>query len=410
MELRPYQVEIVRRALAYPGFGIFCEQRTGKTLIALSIAQARKPRRLLIVCPKIAIPVWESHLAKSELTCEVRILTYQSLWPHRHEIAKWAPQMIIADESHKLKGHMTYQSRALRFIGRRAQWRLALTGTPIAQGYQDAWAQMDFIDPTVFGRWRDFKERYLIYGGFENRKIVGYRNTSELIERFNSRFFRVTLDEVQGKRTVIRSIKSMFDLHESKKIYREMEKDLIATVNESRIVSQRVITQVLKLQQITGGFIYDTEEKKLHRVGYEKINRLLEIVSRIGDEPFVVFVRFLWEMEAIENALLGLGITSAKISGKHQFNGDFSTRCVIVQIQSGMSIDLARASIAIFYSLNHSYLDLEQAKFRIRSFGKEAVTYYFLLARGTVDEDIYAAVKGKRSVAVEICDKYRRAR
>jgi hypothetical protein len=78
-----------------------------------------------------------------------------------------------------------------------------------------------------------------------------------------------------------------------------------------------------------------------------------------------------------------------------------------MQIQSGMAVDMSQADDIIFYSTDYSYLNLEQARFRVLAYAKEYARYYFLLAEGTIDEQIFQAVTQKKNLAKLVVDTYR---
>lgn len=407
-EFRPYQKEAIRRALEHPGFAIFAEQRTGKTPIALAVVAARQPDRVLIACPSIAIETtWKTEIARSGLSdIEFRIVTYESLWNHRKALRKWGPQFIIADESHRIKRHMAKQSRGLRFVGRRCQWRLALSGTPIAQGIQDAWAQFNFVDPDLFGLWSSFKEHYLIYGGFRGRKIISHRNVEEFQTKLESLSYRVNLDDVTEVPTKITVRCLKFNLRESRPLYEDMERKFIAQLSEGKkIIAPVAVARAMKLHQITGGFLID-DQGKTHTFGTEKLERVGLLMLRLK-KPLVIFVRFLCELERIEHLARRLSLSTTLVSGANKFE-KFDTDIAIVQVHSGLSIDLSRAQSAIFFSMNYSHLDHDQARFRIRSFTSREVNYYYLIACDTIDEVIYATIESKASFASKVFQIYRR--
>ena len=79
-------------------------------------------------------------------------------------------------------------------------------------------------------------------------------------------------------------------------------------------------------------------------------------------------------------------------------------RVFVAQIQTaGLGITLTAADTAIFYSYDYSYANYEQAKARIHRIGqRHPVNYIHLVARGTVDEEVLAALQHKRDVA-KIC-------
>src|SRR5947208_90550 len=169
VKLRPYQLEAVAKALPLMrdggGFGLWLEQRTGKTLTALAIADVVQPKHLWVICPKAggaAPEVWWREIGKWMKLhkglddTQIRIENYEQWVSKRRKLYIEAKSlrdlMIVCDESHYIKARGAARSRVVRRLGSFARWRLALTGTPIAQGIQDAWAQFDFIDPAIFGK------------------------------------------------------------------------------------------------------------------------------------------------------------------------------------------------------------------------------------------------------------------
>lgn len=434
IDLRPYQVEAKLAALRYlgrdqgGGYCLFLEQRTGKTPVTCSLVQECKPERVLIACPDIAIKVWEKHFLKYGLYegREVKILNFQSLWSLRKWIRKWKPDMVIVDESHRIKGRNSKQGKMLRKLGLLATWRLALTGTPLEGKIWDAWAQFDFIDPDVFGTWDEFRTRYLVYGGFKGRQIVGTQNVEDFELKFKSRYYRVLLEEVKEVPTDVAPPNLVvFDLDaRTQSAYDSMQEKFVVGVQpeyhrvkvggrfvqkKKRIVAPRVITQIMKLHQLSGGFILD-EEKKLHRFGDEKLARCGELMMQLGKVPIVVVVRFIPELYRIAALCRRMGRTVTLISGSHEFDGDFKTDVAIVQIRSGLAIDLSRAEEFIFYSWGHSFLDYDQARFRILSYTSVRARYHYLIARGTIDEDLYQVVTEKKGIVQLVLDKYARRR
>lgn len=444
LEDRAYQDESVELAVAslrsVGGYALFTEQRTGKTPMAMRVVNTIRPTRLLITCPEIAIQVWEQH--RELLTfdnIEIRVVTRDSLWSQRKKLKRWLNDpysFVLADEGHDFKGKNSKRSRALRILGRVARYRLLLTGTPQESGLEDYWPQMEFVDHNLLGDWKFFQGRYLTYGGFRNKKIVGYKNQEEFRRLLRRRSIRVLLEDVKPVKTDIAPPNVVkFDLAESREPYRRMEEDLIAEVNQTvmsktinaagevrfvprrkRVVAPRAITQAMKLHQLSGGFLMDSSGN-VHRFGYEKLEAAGMLMLEIGEVPQVWFARFVPELGRLGQLFTFLGRRVTYISGKRSmrvlapdqepFVSGSKFDIAVVQEQSGKSIDMAHAEEAIFYSWGHSHLNHDQAKFRIRSFHGLRARYHYLVARGTIDEDLLDCVLHKHSFAKRILDKYR---
>jgi len=151
-------------------------------------------------------------------------------------------------------------------------------------------------------------------------------------------------------------------------------------------------------------------------VGTEKLDLLTSILEDMPrTEKVVIFARFIPEIEAIAQVSRDLGRGTVTLTGAtknrgdvvDQFQEDPNTSTIIIQIQTGgLGITLTSAATAIFYSMNFSYADYEQAKARIHRIGQtRSVNYIHLIAEGTVDEDILYAVQHKKDVATLVVDK-----
>jgi len=440
-EPRPYQDEAVRAALPHDGFAFFDEQRVGKCLEALIIVDHRKPDVLVILCPKQAVLTWETQIEEHLLLdwdCEIFIVTYQQPVKNlelRKEWYKWSLDfsraggtlMVVADEAHYLKKPGSAQSRFARVLAKRARWKLALTGTPADKGYEQYWAVFDFIQKgKIFGTYDSFKERYVIYeikerkDGKQYPVISGYAHIDELLKKIHKYSHRITFNEARvamGKKPV-RAVKRKvyFDLTpKSRNIYLEMETDLRVTIDEITIESALPMTLLQKLQQICGGFLLRQSRmpgtRKRHRlivpIGDEKITRLMQLLSGLVGKV-VICCRFKHEIAAIEQKFDEFKWTWKEVSGAVKWDGKFDKDYVILQVRSGLGFDLSESNTYVFYSWDHSYITFEQARFRIMSMkNTKQVNYYFLMARGTIEDDYYNAVAKKKDFAQLVLDRYR---
>lgn len=439
--LRPHQVEAVEKALPHPGFCLFMEQRTGKTLTALAIVEKRKPRLLMIITVKNGKKVWKDQIEEHltiDWPMQVVITHYQELHLERANWRKLFREyskgdiMVICDESHLIKRRGSQAARIVRSLGKLAAWRLALTGTPLSprsalkrrkrytrllvtEGLEDIWSQFDFINPEILGEQEQFAKRYLIRGGFKNYSVIGYQHQSELRKIIEKYSYRKLLEEVQETKTKIRRVKLKLRLRpRTRKIYKELDEKMTAFVNGVRVTIPLIAAKTQKLQQVASGFLIDRERDQVLRFGTEKLRRLEKLLGRIFSqghgEKVVICAKFIPEIEAISQLVSRMGLTHQLISGKNPFSGKFEVDVTVIQVQSGVAIDLSEADTFIFYSCSHKHTDYEQARFRVLSFDKQAVVYYYLLASDTVDELVYEATTKKRDLTTLVLDHYRRKR
>ena len=442
-ELRSYQREAFDAAREHDGFAFFPEQRTGKCLISLALVDYHKPDAVVIVCPKKALKTWEDEVEEHldlDWECEIFLVTYQEPVKNlklRQHYYKWSKKfvaegntlMVIIDEAHMIKKPATAQSRFARTLGKRAHWRLALTGTPIDKGYEQFWCVMDFIQHDIaFGRtYENFKTRYCIYEERRGKvkkwiELVGYQHTDEIMEIVNQYSYRITFNEARvamGKKPVrIRRKKVYFNLDEkSRSIYDELETELEVFIDGLLIESPLPVTNVQKLQQICGGFLLHQtrlpgKRKKTRivvRVGDEKLTKLMQLLSGMDDRKVVICCRFSHEIEAIEEMFDEFGWTYKEISGRSEWDDKFDVDYVILQVKSGLGFDLSQSNTYIFYSWDHSYITFEQSRFRIMNMETtDWVNYFFLMARDTIEDEYYEAPNRKKDFTTLVLDKYRK--
>lgn len=422
--LRPYQVEAFERAKALEGFGLFGEQRTGKTPIAAKLIDHFKPDRLLVITVPKGIVVWQKEFDESlkfDWPCDVRMYHYAQLRNNkeRKKLYRWLAggerPMTIADEAHAIKRRGSKQSRFVRNCGKRSIYKLALTGTPIAQGIQDAWALFNFIQPRLFGKFETFGRKYLEFHGKWKSKVTGYKNLESFNERFHRYSHRVTLREARARAglaglKVRTSIIPVFLDAKTRAIYDALDKEMMAIIplrrkKLDRVTAGLVITQAMKLQQVTGGFVV-ADSGKIRRIGLAKLVELVRLLHRMSGRVVIV-ARFLHEIRAINRLCRDAGKSVQIIAGGTEWAGTMTADVAILQTQSGSAIDLSAADSIIFFSWDYSYINHEQTKFRILSYHKTRVNYYWLRAVDSIDEVVYDTVAGKGELANKVCDYYR---
>ena len=144
-------------------------------------------------------------------------------------------------------------------------------------------------------------------------------------------------------------------------------------------------------------------------MGSEKLQAFRDLLVTFDrKDKIVVCARFVHELHILKQTVEETGRTAKLIGGGEKYNNQFDTDALILQIQSGISINLSQARDFVFYSWDHSLINYEQARFRVLSFNTDQVHYYYLIAQDTVDEDIYDAVQDKKDFADLIIDRYRK--
>jgi superfamily II DNA/RNA helicase len=333
------------------------------------------------------------------------------------ELVDWHPDMVIADESQKIKNGQARQSKAMKAISKPSKFRLILTGTPVPQRPLDFFSQYQFLNSSVFGSsFLRFRERYAVMGGYMGYEVVGYQNLEELAGKAHSIAFRVRKQDCLDLPATVNQ-KLYVDLDpEAKAIYHKMEKDALLALDDEKVTAPIVLTMLLRLQQITGGFI--PTESKTHLVSKAKLETLKETVEDLVEagKKVVIFARFTPEVHSIAAELHNMGIQSFMLDGSvpqakraaiiKAFQEEDKVRVFIAQIATGgVGITLHAADTMIFYSVDFNLANYEQAKARIHRIGQtQKVTYIHLVARGTIDEMVLERLASKQDLAKLVVD------
>jgi SNF2 family DNA or RNA helicase len=425
---------------------------TGKSKVAVDLTHYWDAKWVLVLCPKSVLGVWRREFARhAALQCDVVVLSKGTVKNKRdaaalaimtprglkqlvlvinYESAKAEPfepwslaiewDLVICDESQKIKSHSSAASKYAARLGRKARRRLCLTGTPMGQSPLDLFGQFRFLDPGIYGtNWSEFSNRYALHQNKSVPQMVtGYKNQEELKQRMAWITYRCLAADVLDLPEV-HHIDQVFELEPgSKKKYDGMEEELIAAVGDGVATASNALVKMLKCQQITSGFLMADDSDKITEFGHEKIETLEDILDGLDPrEPVVVFCRFKHDLARVQELAKVMKRRYGELSGdRHDAlneNACMSHDIDVagIQIQAGgIGIDLTRARYAVYYSLGFSLTEYDQSIARLHRPGQtRPVTYYHLVAEGTIDRYVYKAMQEKREIIDEILSVFRRA-
>lgn len=432
------------------GAALIVEMGCGKSLISVAVAgelfNERRIRNLLIVCPLSICEVWEEEFSKfadfeynlkvlkgslekkaetlyslEGRALQVAVINYESMWRLESKVKKWYPDMIICDESHKIKTHNTIASKSLHRLGEKTKYRMILTGTVITNKAIDVFSQYKFLKPQVFGKsFYAFRNRYFDMIGYGNHTpVLKESMKDELKNKIHSIAFVAKKSECLDLPETTEIIRKVELEPYAMNTYKHLVRDSFAELQNSEITVTNVLTKILRLSQLTGGFLGDDEGKKIHQISKAKLNALEDIIDEVtaSGKKLVVMARFIPEIEAIKKLLVDKGLRFSIITGEiknraneiAKFQNDVDVLVFVGQIATaGLGITLTAASTMVFYSLDYSMSNFEQAKARIHRTGqKENCTYIYLIASNTVDKKIMRALKNKVNLAKSLIDDYK---
>lgn len=435
------------------GASLLMEMGTGKTLTAIAVAgtlsEEMRINRLLIVAPLSILGVWKEEFEKfasfpytlevlegtsdkkrEQLTkfrgngLQVVVVNYESCWRLEKELSDWSPDMIIADEGHKMKSHKTQASKSMHRLGAFARYKLLLTGTPITNKAIDIFSQYKFADSRVFGTsFYSFRTRFFNMTGYGNHTpVMKKEKEEEFMKRMHSIAFRARKADCLDLPEVTDIVHKIKLEPKAMKLYSGLVEESYAELSKGELTVTNVLTRILRLSQLTGGFLCADDSSRAEEVSTAKMEVLSDLIDASVQEgqKIVVIARFVAEIEAIKKMLESKGIDYSVIAGGvndreeqvARFQNDPDTMVFVGQIATaGMGITLTAASTMVFYSLDYSMANFEQAKARIHRAGqKYPCTYVYLIAEKTVDEKVLKALKGKADLARTLVDDFRKGK
>lgn len=435
--------------------GLFMEMGTGKTKVAIDWAGIGyynyDIKRVLVICPLSVVGVWQRQIRQHlpffsrvrvlEGSTVVRaglirkmirskpptqdwlIINYEGIWRGngRNDIEdlleRWGPDLIICDEAHRLKSPTARQSKAAARLGRAARQRLILTGTPITKSPLDVFGQFRFLDDEVFGKnWFKFKNHYGVWGGFGRYQVIGYKHLDDLIKKIRSNTFRIKKEKALDLPEKVFVTVPVQLGQKAMQFYEKMAKEMIIEIEETHATAAIVLVKILRLSQITSGFIKDVEGG-IRVFDDSKLKACLDLLEDMiaQDQKVVIFVRFKSDISRLQESIASRLKTNPLIlSGSvphskrdslvQRFQNDAKAKVFIAQIQAGsLGIDLTAASVAIFYSLDYNAANYWQAQDRIHRHGQtRKVTYYHLVVPRTIDTLTLQILKEKGNIAEAI--------
>jgi len=413
-----HQVRAYGFASSIDHSALFMDQGTGKTLVALSVCGRRyedqQTLRVLVICPKAVKPVWPRELRKHadfDHTCSVDkppegpglqfwVTNYDRVKRELRRLRKWKPDLVILDESHKIKNRKAARSKAVMALGAQVKYKLILSGTPFGKCISEVWSQFKFLNKDIFGsNYSLFKERYLVMGGYMGYSVEGYKNEDEFADKMHSIAFRVKKEECLDLPPVSYQKLYIDPDPKTKKIYKQFEAKLYAEIDNFEISVSGEAQKQMKLRQMSGGSV-KTDTQEMAHISNQKMTTLKDFMEDRVKEKTLIFFSFTHEIKMASQMLDSLGIKYLTLQGatpdsdrevfEDRFQEDESVGAALIQIATGAEgMTLTAADVAIFFSPSFSYIGYSQAKDRFNRIGQlRPMTILFIIMNGTVDERV----------------------
>ena len=326
------------------------------------------------------------------------------------------------DESTTIKNPAAKRTKNIVSLRPLTKYRRILTGSPVTKSPLDLFTQCYFLDPYLLDQssYYVFRTRYAVcrkinVSGRQVEIVVGYRNLGELSEKLKPFSYRVLKDDCLDlpKKTFMKRTIELTD--EQKKVYKQMKQEAIAFLNGKMVTSATVITQLMRLHQITCGH-FKSNDGTVQDLKNNRVAELMDILEEVEGKA-VIWAHYRHDIEKIVEAI-------SKKYGENTvvtYFGDTSTddrQKAIKKIQDkespvrfivgtpqtgGYGITLTGASTMIYYSNGYDLEKRMQSEARIDRIGQEKpMTYIDIMAEDTIDDKIVKSLRNKVNIATEI--------
>ena len=329
--------------------------------------------------------------------------------------------LITIDESTTIKNPGAKRTKNILSLSKLGKYRRILTGSPVTKSPLDLYTQCFFLDPYLLNHasYYSFRTRYALmrtanFSGRSVQIVVGYRHLDELAEKLKPFSHRVLKDDCLDlpSKTFMKRIVQLTP--DQQKVYQQMKQMALAEMNGKMITTATVLTQLMRLQQITCGY-FKADDGTVQEINNNRTSELIDLLYEIEGKT-VIWAHWQNDVKNIIKVVVkefgegccvdyyGLTPQDERQDNISKFQNDPKVRFFIgTPATGGYGITLTGASNMIYYSNGYDLEKRTQSEARIDRIGQtKPMTYIDILAEDTVDERIVKALRKKVNIASKI--------
>jgi SNF2 family DNA or RNA helicase len=346
-------------------------------------------------------------LAALEADADVYVINRENVkWLVDHYKAEWPFDMVVIDELSSFKSSSAVRFRSLRKVRPMVARIVGLTGTPAPNGLMDLWPQIYLLDrgerlgKTITG----YRDRYFTPGRRNQHVIYDWSPKPGAQERIHEKLSDLCVsmsaaDWLDVPERLDRVIPVALPA-KAREQYDRLEREWILSLPEDGVVvggSAAIVAG--KLLQLANGAVY-TDEGAFTAVHDAKLEALAGIIEEANGHPVLVFYSYRHDLARIEGHLAQLGQPVRVLGGASdidEWNAGKIPVLLAHPASAGHGLNLqAGGNVIVWFGLTWSLELYQQANARLHRQGQaQAVIVHHLVAAGTVDEDVMAALGAK---------------
>jgi len=456
-----HQMNALEKSWNKENFAYFMEMGTGKTKVLIDnlamLYDKGKVDGALIIAPKGVVKTWyeqelPTHLAdhidnvtvlwqanitkgqqeklnsvlQNETSLHILIMNVEALSTDKG--VNFARKFLLShntlmaiDESTTIKNPSAKRTKNIILLGKYAKYRRIMTGSPITKNPLDLYSQCEFLDPWLldFTSYYAFRNRYaemktMHVHGRSIQVVSEFKNLGELsetVKTFSDRVLKEDCLDLPPKNFTKRHIVLT---HDQRKLYEQMKKAAMAVLNGKVTTTMTVLTQLMRLHQITCGH-FTADDGTTQLIENNRIKELMNILEET-DGKVIIWANYQRDVnQIIKNVVekygqesivdyYGLTPQEDRQDNIRKFQNGPECRFLIGTPQTGgYGITLTKANTVVYFSNGYDLEKRLQSEDRAHRIGqKKNVTYIDLIAEDTVDEKIVEALRKKINIASEV--------
>ena len=456
-----HQMNALEKSWNKENFAYFMEMGTGKTKVLIDnlsmLYDKGKVNGALIIAPKGVVKtwyeqelpahlvnhiktetvLWQSNITKKQqedldtlflpgLELHILIMNVEALSTDKgvnfaRKFLSSHNTLMAIDESTTIKTPTAKRTKNIINLGKLAKYRRIMTGSPVTKNPLDLYTQCLFLDPYLlnFQSYYAFRNRYAIMKTMHVRgrsiqvvhKFQNLNELSETVKTFSDRVLKEDCLDLPPKIFMKRHVALTSD---QKKIYDQMKKQAIAVLNGKVTSTMTVLTQLMRLHQITCGH-FTADDGTTQSVDSNRIKELMGVLDETEGKA-IIWANYQLSVGEIIQAIIkeygedsyvhyyGLTSQEERQDNIRKFQNDPKCRFLVCTPQTGgYGITLTQAHTVIYYSNSYDLEKRLQSEDRAHRIGQtKTVTYIDLIAEDTVDEKIVKALRDKINIASEV--------
>lgn len=311
--------------------------------------------------------------------------------------------MVVIDELSSFKSHQSKRFKSLLKVRPFIKRIVGLTGTPSSNGLMDLWAQFRILDMGKrLGRYiTHYRSAYFLPDKRSADRIFTYKPADGAEQMIYDRISDITIsmksaDYLKLPECIINEVPVFMDTKE-KAIYETFKEDMAAKIKDEEIDAANAAVLSGKLLQMANGCIYD-EDKKAIKIHDRKLDALEDLIESANGKPLLVAYWFQHDLARIKERFPVREIKTSK--DIEDWNKGKIPLAVIHPASAGHGLNLQTGgSTLVWFGLTWSLELYQQCNARLHRQGQtDTVVIHHIIAKGTIDEDVMAALQRKEKI------------